>query len=242
MAASTGPRALSPAGDVRSLALDTTSPAGARILYAGVTGVGVVQSTDGGRNWHAILNAATPAVAAALTGGGFGKVVVALAPPASPAKSRRHPGALRHDGRNRERAAYRRPLPEHGSGQYLERSSSHGIGGNNRLAPGRLQLPHGRRSRNRPATGRATSSISATNSKRGPLTRAAASEPWADSTPTRMHGRFLLSRVPSLSPIAAMTEDSSTAPAARHSRLSTLAGFRRRCSTTSTSSGTRRRA
>ena len=74
-----------PAGDVRSLALDTTSPAGARILYAGVTGVGVVQSTDGGRNWHAILNAATPAVAAALTGGGFGKVVVALAPPASPA-------------------------------------------------------------------------------------------------------------------------------------------------------------
>ena len=70
-----------PAGDVRSLALDTTSPAGARILYAGVSGVGVVQSTDGGLTWKTILNAATPAVAAALAGGGFGKVVVALAPP-----------------------------------------------------------------------------------------------------------------------------------------------------------------
>ena len=76
---------VAPAGDVRSLALDATSPAGARILYAGVSGVGVVQSTDGGGNWHVILNAATPAVAAALAGGGFGKVVVALAPPASPA-------------------------------------------------------------------------------------------------------------------------------------------------------------
>ena len=95
---------VAPAGDVRSLSLDTTSPAGARILYAGVSGVGVVQSTDGGRNWNTILNAATPAVAAALAGGGFGKVVVALAPAASPAKPRRHPGALRHDGRNRKRA------------------------------------------------------------------------------------------------------------------------------------------
>ncbi|HTG17847.1 MAG TPA: hypothetical protein VK747_21545, partial [Blastocatellia bacterium] len=37
-----------PGGDVRSLVLDPTSPAAARILYAGVTGVGVVQSTDGG--------------------------------------------------------------------------------------------------------------------------------------------------------------------------------------------------
>ena len=75
---------VAPAGDVRTLALDTTSPAGARILYAGVSGVGVVQSTNGGLNWTTILNGATPAVAAALAGGGFGKVVVALAPPASP--------------------------------------------------------------------------------------------------------------------------------------------------------------
>ena len=135
-----------PAGDVRSLALDTTSPAGARILYAGVTGVGVVQSTDGGRNWHAILNAATPAVAAALTGGGFGKVVVALAPPASPASPAGIQVLYATMVGTGSAPNYRRPLPEHGSGQYLERSSRHGIGGNNRLAPGRLQLPHGRRS------------------------------------------------------------------------------------------------
>jgi hypothetical protein len=75
---------VAPAGNARSLALDATSPAGARILYAGVTGVGVVQSSDGGLNWTTILNAATPAVAAALTGGGFSKVIVALAPAASP--------------------------------------------------------------------------------------------------------------------------------------------------------------
>ena len=79
-------KGVSPAGDVRSLALDTTSPVGARILYAGVSGVGVVQSTDGGRNWQTILNVATPAVATALTGlglSGISKVVVALAPPAA---------------------------------------------------------------------------------------------------------------------------------------------------------------
>ena len=76
-----------PAGDVRSLVLDQTSPAGARVLFAGITGVGVVQSTDGGQNWVTILNAATPVVATSLTAGGFtgfGKVVVALAPPTSP--------------------------------------------------------------------------------------------------------------------------------------------------------------
>jgi hypothetical protein len=73
-----------PAGDVRTLALDATSPAGARVLYAGVYGVGVVQSIDGGLTWTTILNGSTPAVAAALAGGGIGKVVVALAPPASP--------------------------------------------------------------------------------------------------------------------------------------------------------------
>ena len=77
-----------PAGDVRSLVLDATSPANARILYAGISGTGVVRSADGGRNWATILNAATPAVATSITAGGFGgvgKVVVALAPPASPA-------------------------------------------------------------------------------------------------------------------------------------------------------------
>ena len=75
---------VAPAGDVRTLALDATSPPGARILYAGVYGVGVVKSVDGGLNWTTILSASTPAVAAALAGGGIGKVVIAPAPPASP--------------------------------------------------------------------------------------------------------------------------------------------------------------
>jgi photosystem II stability/assembly factor-like uncharacterized protein len=83
-----------PNGAVNTLALDPTSPASARILYAGINGVGVVQSTDGGRNWATILNAATPAVATKLTAGGytgFSKVVVALAPPTSPP----NPGGIR---------------------------------------------------------------------------------------------------------------------------------------------------
>lgn len=81
-----------PAGDVRSLVLDTTSPAAARILYAGITGVGVVQSTDGGLNWNnTLLSVATPVVATELNSAGIlggparsvGKFVVALAPPTS---------------------------------------------------------------------------------------------------------------------------------------------------------------
>jgi hypothetical protein len=72
-----------PAGDVRSLVLDPTSPAAARILYAGITGSGVFQSTDGGLNWTPVLSATTPAVASKLAGGGFSKVVVALAPATS---------------------------------------------------------------------------------------------------------------------------------------------------------------
>ena len=76
-----------PSGDVRSLVLDQTSPTANRILFAGVTGVGVVQSTDGGQNWTTILNATDPAVSGAIAGGGFtgfSKVVVALAPPTLP--------------------------------------------------------------------------------------------------------------------------------------------------------------
>ena len=74
-------------GDARSLVLDRSSPAGARILYAGVAGVGVLRSTDGGQNWTTILNGATPVVAAAIggaPGAGFGKVVVDIGPPTSP--------------------------------------------------------------------------------------------------------------------------------------------------------------
>jgi Abnormal spindle-like microcephaly-assoc'd, ASPM-SPD-2-Hydin len=72
-----------PGGDVRSLQLDPTSPTAARILYAGSTSSGVLQSTDGGLNWTRILSTTTPAVAGKLAGGGFSKVVVALAPSTS---------------------------------------------------------------------------------------------------------------------------------------------------------------
>jgi photosystem II stability/assembly factor-like uncharacterized protein len=87
-------KATAPAGAANSLVLDPTSPAAARILYAGIAGVGVAQSTNGGQNWNTILNAATPAVAAALTAGSytaFSKIIVALAPPTSPA----NPGGIR---------------------------------------------------------------------------------------------------------------------------------------------------
>lgn len=87
-------QSVAPNGSVNSLVLDPTSPASARILYAGVSGVGVVQSTNGGQNWAKILSTATAAVAAQMTLGGytgFSKVVVALAPPTSPA----NPGGIR---------------------------------------------------------------------------------------------------------------------------------------------------
>jgi photosystem II stability/assembly factor-like uncharacterized protein len=69
-------------GDVRSLALDTSST-GSRILYAGISGRGVFRSNDGGLNWTQILSQTTPSVATALGSGGFGKVVVDIAPPTS---------------------------------------------------------------------------------------------------------------------------------------------------------------
>jgi photosystem II stability/assembly factor-like uncharacterized protein len=78
-------------GDVRALVLDTTSPAGnGRILYAGITNNGLFQSTNGAQNWAQILGTATSvgaapqAVATALSGGNFSKVLVDLAPPTSP--------------------------------------------------------------------------------------------------------------------------------------------------------------
>lgn len=73
-------------GDARSLVLDTTSPAGARILYAGISGQGVFSSADGGQNWNQILSGATPAVSTAVGAfpKGFNKVIVAIAPPSSP--------------------------------------------------------------------------------------------------------------------------------------------------------------
>jgi photosystem II stability/assembly factor-like uncharacterized protein len=73
-------------GDTRSLVMDPSSPVGSRTLYAGVVGSGGYQSTDGGRNWAQIISGATPAVAAAITPPttGFSKVIIAIAPPASP--------------------------------------------------------------------------------------------------------------------------------------------------------------
>ncbi|MEX0277502.1 MAG: choice-of-anchor D domain-containing protein [Ruegeria sp.] len=71
--------------DARSLELDATSPVGARVLYAGMSGQGVSQSTDGGANWAPVMTAATPAVAAVLGGGVvMGQVLARLAPPTSP--------------------------------------------------------------------------------------------------------------------------------------------------------------
>jgi photosystem II stability/assembly factor-like uncharacterized protein len=71
-------------GDAQTLVLDTSSPAGARVLYAGINSQGVFRSTDGGQNWTQILSATTAAVAAAIGAGGIGKVVVDIAPPTSP--------------------------------------------------------------------------------------------------------------------------------------------------------------
>ncbi len=71
-------------GDTRSLQLDLSTPPGSRILHAGVSGKGVFRSKNGGLAFTQVLSPATPVVAAVLAGGGFGRVVVALAPPASP--------------------------------------------------------------------------------------------------------------------------------------------------------------
>lgn len=73
-------------GDARSLVLDTSSPVGSRILYAGISGQGAFSSADGGLNWNQILSAATPAVATAVGAPpkGFNKVIVAIPPPTTP--------------------------------------------------------------------------------------------------------------------------------------------------------------
>ena len=71
-------------GDARSLQVDSSTPASARILYAGISGRGVFRSNDGGQNWSQVLSPATPVVAAAIGTGGIGKVVVSLAPPTKP--------------------------------------------------------------------------------------------------------------------------------------------------------------
>lgn len=72
-------------GDVRSIVVDFSSPAGARLIYAGISGRGAFRSSDGGQTWTQMLSATTPVVAGLLAGGGIGKVIVAIPPPSSPA-------------------------------------------------------------------------------------------------------------------------------------------------------------
>ena len=93
-------------GDARSLTLDTSSPAGARILYAGISGRGVFRSNDGGQNWTQILSGATPAVAAAIGAppAGFGKTIVAIAPPTVATESGGGAGSVRDAAGNGRRA------------------------------------------------------------------------------------------------------------------------------------------
>ena len=71
-------------GNAWSLALDLSTPASGRFLHAGVARVGAFLSKDGGNTFNPTLSATTPVVASALAGGSFNRVVVALAPPASP--------------------------------------------------------------------------------------------------------------------------------------------------------------
>ena len=68
-------------GDSRALVLDPTSPANARILYAGLDGNGVFQSTDGGATFTQQLGSSVLGPAAG--GRSIGRVAVALAPPTS---------------------------------------------------------------------------------------------------------------------------------------------------------------
>lgn len=74
------------AGDARSLVLDTSTPAGSRVLFAGVVGTGAFVSTDGAQTWTRVLSAATPVVAAAVGPApqGIGKVIIDIAPATSP--------------------------------------------------------------------------------------------------------------------------------------------------------------
>jgi photosystem II stability/assembly factor-like uncharacterized protein len=80
-------------GVAQSLVVDASSPAANRVLFAGIQGQGIDRSNDGGATWTQVLNSSTPAVAAALAthvapppapAPGIGKVIVALAPPATP--------------------------------------------------------------------------------------------------------------------------------------------------------------
>lgn len=68
-------------GDSRALVLDPTSPAKARILFAGLDGNGVFWSTDGGATFTQTLGSSVLAPLAGTRN--IGRVAVALAPPTS---------------------------------------------------------------------------------------------------------------------------------------------------------------
>ena len=75
-------------GQADSLGFDASSPVGNRTLFAGVSGLGIKRSIDGGNNWAVMLNSATPAVAAQLAAHStimstatIGKVAISLSPP-----------------------------------------------------------------------------------------------------------------------------------------------------------------
>ncbi|HEY6313755.1 MAG TPA: choice-of-anchor D domain-containing protein [Streptosporangiaceae bacterium] len=72
-------------GDSRALVLDPTSPASARILFAGLDGNGVFWSTDGGATFAEVLGPTTPVLQSAVGSNNIGRVAVALAPPTNPA-------------------------------------------------------------------------------------------------------------------------------------------------------------
>jgi hypothetical protein len=69
---------------VESLVLDTSSPGGARALYAGAVGQGALKSTNGGQNWAPILTASTLVGGVPVSPAGIVKTIVALAPVATP--------------------------------------------------------------------------------------------------------------------------------------------------------------
>ena len=201
-----------PAGDVRTLALDVTSPPAARILYAGVYGVGVVQSSDGGLNWTTILSASTPAVAAALAGGGIGKFMIAPAPPTSPPA----PGGVRVLYATMVGTGSAPP----NLGVFL--SADQGATWTSQTATNLAALTGAPQFRgysflmavdpHRPATGSTTSSISApSHQARSTDAGGRPSRRSADCTPTPMPGRLRRSPDPSRSSIAAMTAGCSPA-------------------------------
>ena len=127
-AARTGPRAPAPAATPgRSCSTPPHRPR-ARILYAGITGVGVVRSTDGGPELDAILNGTTPAVVTAIgatPGAGFSKAIVDLAPPTSPPNAAGVQVLYVALSGHRRCARPRRAVPEHRPGRDLDPAHRH---------------------------------------------------------------------------------------------------------------------